>query len=257
MKQTSNTINTIKKELFYIGLLTLVLYLALYFLLGVELAHYVWAPSFYEAAIINFILGLTTGVTCVTFCGLILVPHITLKFYLSAVKVSLYFSISRLFLYLVLAMLAFYLGKLIIQSQLYINIARTFMSIVIILYGSWIKFNWPKFHFQIKIKHKYGSTFLLGLVAGVVTICPTLWVAIVYAALMKTLLLSIVVILSFWSGTTIWIIFIGFLAIKLKENVIKTTEAFEKFRKGCGTFLISVGITFILLSLTSLWLQTV
>ncbi|RLI83717.1 hypothetical protein DRP07_02945 [Archaeoglobales archaeon] len=243
----------IKKDLFYIGILTLFLYLVLYLLLGVELSHYVWAPSFYEAAIINFILGLTTGVTCVTFCGLILIPHIAHKFYVSAaVKASLIFSVSRLFPYLVLTVLAFYLGSFIVQSQLYIGIVRTFMSVVIVLYGSWIRFNWPRLQFQIKIKHKYGSTFLLGLVAGFATICPTLWVAIVYAALMKTLLLSIVVILSFWSGTTIWIILIGFLTIKLKENVIKTAEAFEKFRKGCGIFLISLGITFILLSLTAL-----
>ncbi|RLI83532.1 hypothetical protein DRP04_01140 [Archaeoglobales archaeon] len=240
------------KSLITIVLLVLTLYFTITAISEIEVSHYIWTPSLVEAVAVNFFLGLTTGVTCVTFCGMILVPHIahSVGYIKQAVLSSILFSVSRLMLYILLAIAAFYLGNLILKSGIYITSLRIIMSSLLFLYGCWLRYGWPNLRISIRFKTTYAPTFLLGLIAGFTTICPTLWVAIIYSALMKTLLLSVTVIFSFWLGTTIWMVGLGAFSVKLRENVARTVEALEKFRRACGIFLISLGITFVILSVS-------
>jgi len=245
------------KNVVIIVLLVVSLYYLINFVFGFEYGHYVWAPTFYEAVAINFILGLATGATCTTLCAMVLIPYVTQKFSVlkAAFKASFTFSVFRLLMYLALATAAFYLGSTILESltKTWIKGIIVVLSFVIVLYGMRTSYNWPPLWFRPKksfFGSSHGFSAFLGMASGVATICPTLWMAIVYTALMKTIFMSLTVITSFWLGTTFWILLLGTFSVKLRK-IVKTKEGFENFRKACGMVLLSIGIVYILLAVTT------
>ncbi|RLI05022.1 hypothetical protein DRO26_03435 [Candidatus Bathyarchaeota archaeon] len=60
--------------------------------------------------------------------------------------------------------------------------------------------------------------------------------------------MALVVITSFWLGTTVWILLFGTFSIKIRM-FIKTSNGLKNL-KICGMLLISIGINYMILTLT-------
>lgn len=253
-----NMVRAIIKNIALLFMLVMGFYYLITLTFTVEYGHYVWAPRPHEAIAINLILGLSTGATCTTLCGLILIPYVAQRFFglKEAFKASLIFSLFRLIVYIALATVAFYIGSMMLETlmEAYMKLVVVVLNTIIVLYGLQLTYNWP----QIFIRHEktfcklggqHGFSALLGITSGMSTLCPTLWMAIIYTALMKTIFMSIIVIVSFWLGTTFWVLLFGTLSSKLRR-IVRTHKGLKNFRKACGMVLLSIGVVYIILTVT-------
>lgn len=173
----------------------------------------------------GFLLGLSMGAFCLGWCLPAFLP------YLLAEKRSLKegfeilgkFLAGRFFGYLILGILVGYLGEKI-NSPILLKISFFSLGIlgaILILYG----FGKLKGNFKIcQFFSKTKTPILLGFFLGF-NICPPFISAIFYAISLKNLLLSVLFFISFFIGSSIYLIlpvFLGlFSSIRIFQRISK------------------------------------
>lgn len=162
--------------------------------------------------IINaLLLGLSTGIFCLTYCLPVIVPLVLSKeqktresFWLVAK-----FAAGRLLGYLLFGALVGYLG-LKVQSKLVHNLtwlALIILAILLIFYAlGFLKQRWSLCHYFKKINQPWLFGFLVGL-----NICPPFLLALTYSFNLANIWQGMIFFLSFFVGTTLFILPAGFL----------------------------------------------
>jgi len=177
------------------------------------------------------LLGLSTGTSCLIFCGPIIVPYLLgegISVKRSLVDIFIFLG-SRFIVYILLGLLAALIGQTFFRTGLYREIitgsAYIFLSVTLIIYA----------FFRIKplcmLKNLHESpanqadrrTLIVPLVGGLVTglsLCPSLLLAFTGAATKETIWQSVAFFMFFCIGTSIYFIPLIFLGLIHGKNVI-------------------------------------
>ena len=216
----------------------------------------------------GFLIGLTLGSSCLISCLPVLMSYIASeqRGAKNGLFTSLLFSIGRLIIYIIFAIL---LGLLGVFFQGYINnfwfklIFSIVLNSILIIYGFSISFGWELFpRFSKKackiFTFKYKSPILLGILVGLSPCAPLFYVfaqAISLGAV--NIILSIFYFSSFWIATTIWVIASGFSIGTIsgfytrvnekeienqKERQQKLDEKIERIRRIVGIALVIIAV---------------
>ncbi|MEW6069867.1 MAG: sulfite exporter TauE/SafE family protein [Candidatus Thermoplasmatota archaeon] len=195
----------------------------------------------------SFVLGLSVSLSCLGICLPVLAPYIISKDndFKSGFNTSVLFSIGRLIIYLVLGTTVFIMGSGVISTFVgdWARFSAVLIGTTILLYGAWIIFKLP---IPKLCKCKYSSSFysiIIGMLVGSF-FCPALWLAILNATLTKNFLIMTLSIISFWLGSSIFIILAGTLSGGISKKWKLLANA-EKVRDVCGIVLICVGLFYI------------
>ena len=209
---------------------------------------------------INLIELFTIGITmafgpCLFFCTPIVLSYIagTQDSGRKGFKSVLIFSLSRAFIYVLLGLLAGFLGKMLTTtldkySLTIYFIGGIFISLsgILILMGK----N-PNLHL-CQILRKYtdeddiGNTIILGIIVGLLPCTPLLGILVYISLVSKDLWQGALLGLSFGVGTMISpLIIFGIVVSSLPKKIIKNPKTFEIFTKACGFLLFLFGVQLI------------
>jgi hypothetical protein len=179
-----------------------------------------------------FILGLTNGATCMTYCAPVLVPYLLGegKSILQNSVFTAQFLLGRLVGYLSFAVLAWGINRSILQGvtepDLIVGPAYIVFSALLIFYGFFKTRTSCKKTCTNGLRHKLMTTWpgSIPLIAGLVTglsFCPPFLLAFTGAVEKTTVLQSMFFFFAFFLGTSIFFIplpfsglFRGFAALR-------------------------------------------
>jgi sulfite exporter TauE/SafE len=178
----------------------------------------------------GLLLGLSTGVVCIAFCGPILIPYLMAESHTikqSVMDVS-WFLAGRFVAYVITGLLAGLLGTIILDNQLFRTITGGWLyillAIAMVVYAfyrvkhiclgesksglvSKLKINWPH------ILPVFG-----GFTSGI-NLCPPFILAITQASLTKNITESIFFFIAFFMGTAVYFIPMPFISLfRRKQN---------------------------------------
>ena len=202
-----------------------------------------------------FLLGLSFGFgPCLASCGPILIPYVAAnkKTAIKSLGVYILFSSGRIFVYLVLSVLVFFLGKFLTEKYLsdvsrYVLLLGGIFIIIIGLLtalGARLEYKSCWFLKRHLLEKDKKSTFTLGLIIGLLPCAPLLvlfsYIALVSRSWYSSLLYSFVFGLgTFISPLLILILLTGYLSSFLKNN----KEIYERvFTLVCGLIIVFLGL---------------
>lgn len=199
----------------------------------------------------GFLLGTSIGAYCVGFCLPVLAPHIMIghRGIRSSFRASLFFCFGRLIAYVPLGLLLGLVGSVLLEKMLptYSAIGLGLLGFFVLIYGAFaftggdiVKRFLPRFcSFLEGVK----SSFILGFVAALIPCFPLVTV-VIKALIEASVLRSIVLLTSFWSGTSIYLISVGILSGKVGDS-LELRIGLERVRRICGFSMIMVGLLFL------------
>lgn len=201
-------------------------------------------------------LGLSTGTSCLIFCGPIIVPYLLgegISIRQSLIDILIFLG-SRFIIYLLLGLLAALIGQTFFRTEIYKEIitgsAYIILSVTLVIYA----------FLRIKplclLKNIHGipanqpdrRTMAVPLVGGLVTglsLCPALLLAFAGAASEGSILQSIVYFILFFAGTTAYFLPLVFLGLIHGKNVI---HIIGKFAAGIAGLIFFVKGLILLIS---------
>lgn len=202
-----------------------------------------------------FVMGIALGASqCVISCAPILGLYVagTREGWRDSLRATLIFSLSRLFAYVLLGLLAGLFGDLIVSTLKHHNLALylwvaagAFISLVgiIIIWGKE-----PHLHFcQVLTRHTVNDSIksmaLLGLIIGITPCAPLLAVLSYIATTAKSALVGAFYAFCFGLGPAIItpIIILGIVAGVIPKTLFKTPRTLDIFRRACGFLLLLLG----------------
>ncbi|MCW4042112.1 MAG: sulfite exporter TauE/SafE family protein [Candidatus Bathyarchaeota archaeon] len=191
----------------------------------------------------GFALGLGLGGSCAAVCAPILAPHIaaeyrTLK---KGLLGSVYFSLGRLFTYLILGVIMTYIGIVIWNTRTAGPII-VILGIILMIYGFAISFGvrtdlGPKIccHF---VSGK--STVMLGMLTGFRP-CFPLIAALTYILTLPNIFEGITFMSSFWLGSSVYFPLIG-MSAGIFSNIAIKQASITRIRRISGIALFITGL---------------
>ncbi len=207
-----------------------------------------------RAVVTGFFLGLSASPACLGVCLPVLLPHIGVVSGGSPLRAgfaaSSLFALGRLILYLCLGTAVFALGASMMQADLWSNttwvrLGHILLAVLVALYGVSVVFNWPRLTWCQTLFHGPRPqpllSILLGALAGSI-LCPALWLAFLQVAELAWLPLALLCILSFWLGSSLFVIAIGVSAGAL----LKYWRNLPQVRGVAGATLIFVGVLYMI-----------
>jgi len=206
-------------------------------------------------AIELFTAGLWLGTSqCVLSCAPMLALYVagTREGWRDGLKATLIFSFSRLFTYVLLGLMAGFLGMLLdnflrspgVGFYLWIS-AGALVSLlgVLVILGKE-----PRFHFcqalsQHTVKDSTKSMALLGFIVGVAPCAPLLGILTYIALSVEDPLLGAIYAFCFGVGTAIItpIVLLGVLSSVAPRLLFKNPKILDIFRRSCGLLLLFFG----------------
>ena len=191
----------------------------------------------------GFILGLSTGIYCLSACGPFVVPYL-LSEGKGKIKGNLgfilEFMLGRLIAYLLFSLVMSFLGihyQTIIPPQL-ISIALVLSSLLLITYAltknlpQWRFCKWLNFYTPIS-----RVPFFLGFLIGF-NICPPFLIGLMRLLELGNIKLGVLFFLSFFSGTSIYmwpLILLGPLATWIDR--LRSIASLAALISGCWFFI--------------------
>lgn len=191
----------------------------------------------------GFLLGLSTGVVCVAYCGPVLLPYLMAES--SGLKKSYIlvavFLTGRLAAYLITALLAGIIGQSVVQQTeartVLMGVAYMLLSALLIIYGF--------HHFREiclgktvtgkTIGKKENHPYLIPLTGGFLTginICPPFLLAITGAIDSGSITGSMLFFLAFFIGTSIFFIPMPFAGMFKRQHVLRIIGKFAALLAG-------------------------
>jgi len=207
-----------------------------------------------QAMVTSFLLGLSASPTCLGICLPVLLPHIgvvgggrPLKAGFSA---SILFALGRLIVYLSLGTALFLLGATLQEANQWksipwISVGHILLAILVILYGVSVVFDWPRWSWCQTFFHGPRQRPLLSALLGALggsILCPALWLAFLQVSQLGWLPVAWLSIVSFWVGSSLFIIAIGVSAGAL----MRYWRNLPQVRGIAGATLIFVGSLFLI-----------
>jgi len=170
----------------------------------------------------GFLLGLSTGATCLAYCSPVLVPYLLgegKSIHQTTLTLS-QFMLGRLFGYLLFAVFAWlsgrYLTTLTDQSELFLGIIYILLAAILL----WYALTTPSapcalrsLHARINrltLRHSKLLPLLMGLLTGL-NLCPPFLLAFAAATETPTLEYSLLFFLTFFLGTSLYFLPLPFL----------------------------------------------
>jgi len=181
----------------------------------------IWKLPIMNLIINGLLLGLSTGIFCLSYCLPVIVPLILAQERQAGQAWWLVgrFAAGRLFGYLVFGALVGYLG-LKIQSSLIHRLvwwAVIILAVFLILYA--LGLLKPKSFFCQHFK-KIGNPLLFGFLVGL-NICPPFLVALSYGFNLASVWQGMILFLSFFVGTTLFLLPAGFLGVLSRRDFLR------------------------------------
>jgi sulfite exporter TauE/SafE len=192
----------------------------------------------------GFLLGLSTGVVCVAYCGPVLLPYLMAEsggLKKSYLLVAVFLA-GRLIAYLITAVLAGIIGQSVVRQSetrtVLMGVAYIFLSALLIIYG---------FHRFREIclgksyatppdeNRKSRNQFLVPLTGGFLTginICPPFLLAITGAIDTGSIFGSIIFFMAFFTGTSVFFIPMPFAGIFKRQHVLRIIGKFAALLAG-------------------------
>lgn len=157
---------------------------------------------------------------------------------------SLYFSVGRLFSYLILGLAVGYFGKVFFNPSVAALVVIP-LGAVLMIYGFFISFGTQMKYASLICCgfSKVKSTFILGLILGLRP-CLPLIAALTYSVTLSSILGSLVFMTSFWLGSTAYVPIMGILAGVLTHFAVSRSNI-ERVRRISGIALAVVGFIFV------------
>ncbi len=186
-----------------------------------------------------FLLGLSTGIFCLAYCGPIYLPQlIAQKNNYKGWGVFLQFNLGRLIAYIIFGAMFGWLGAQVHFQflKIYTQWIIILIALLLILYG--LGLSLPKIKWCAWVKNIHFP-FLTGFLLGI-NICPPFLLALIYNFQIGGAINGILFFFMFFLGTTIYLIPITFLGYFSKAKWLR--------QAGCITAII-VGLTFIIQSI--------
>ena len=176
----------------------------------------------------SFILGLSTGSSCLLTCGLVMFPYFmsgSAGVRKMVGDISL-FLLTRLILYFILATIAFLFGKALLNSNNLKNLVPGFLYIIfalmLVFYS--VRRNREKrciAGVSLKIKDQRLVPVMLGIV-NTLGFCPALFLLLTEGASQQTITASWAGVLAFFAGSSLWFLPVP-LAGKIRKREILET----------------------------------
>ncbi len=206
-----------------------------------------------------FLLGLSTGIVCITYCGPVVIPYLLSesKSVRQNIPDILLFLGARLVAYIIIGILANLLGFLFFQTQsfkaIFVGSGYIVLSVFLIIYVFY-RFRHPcPSKSRNKLVRKYGDhwSFIIPVIGGLVTglnICPPFLLAITQAAAESSMYNSVLFFVLFFLGTSVYFVPLPFIGLLHRQQVLKVIG---KFAAGLvGVIYLYKGI-FLILSIYS------
>lgn len=189
----------------------------------------------------GFLTGLSTGVYCISACLPIFVPLLLAdqKNLKSSFWIVIEFSLGRLLGYLCFGTIIGFLGKVVVFDFIHriVGLATILMGAALIAYGiSSLRWKYKACRlFMGKIK----IPLLLGFLTGV-NVCPPFIASLAYVFNLKNVLSAIFYFLSFFLGTSLYIIPLGFLGYFSSDSLVQKVARISGIF--VGAFFVYSGI---------------
>lgn len=175
-----------------------------------------------EIFIAPFLLGLSIGIYCFTYCIPFVAPVMVSESRgkKENLNVLLKFIFGRMLGYIAFGAVFGYLGEKLtdVNVILILNIALVLLSVILILHAlGLIKPKRARFCGKIR-KYNAKIPLLMGFLMGI-NVCPPFLMSLTYVFTLHSMLKGIIYFLMFFIGTTVYfipLIFLGYLN-KLKE----------------------------------------
>lgn len=176
----------------------------------------------------SFVLGLSTGSACLVTCGMVMFPYLmACRGSVKKITIDLTaFLVTRLLVYLILATIAWYIGKLIFSSV----ILRIWLPGILYIFFA-VMLIWYSIHKHrsrecpaaiiTSVEKKELVPVVLGIVNSI-GLCPALLLVLTRGATQDTLLQSWFSFLAFFAGSSIWFFPLPIAGMIRKKKVIET-----------------------------------
>jgi sulfite exporter TauE/SafE len=203
----------------------------------------------------GLILGLSTGVVCLAYCGPVLIPFLMGEgntIYGNTGTVILFLA-GRLIAYILIGILAGTVGITLLQPSgskiVFIGILYIILSSLLIVYGfhRFRKVCLGRSHLPVKESSGLRWRFMLPLSGGFATglnLCPPFLLAITGAMDTGDISGSILFFCMFFLGTAIYLIPLPFIGFFRRQQVLKIIGKFAAIL--AGIFYLYKGLTMLL-----------
>ncbi len=202
----------------------------------------------YIVILAGLTLGLGVGVSCMVLCVPVLAPHIAADHPVAkgGLYASLLFCFGRLASYSTLGVLSKLFGEIVPYGQAVTAPVVLTLGCLLALYGLSISFGFrssigPKI---CKFFRRGRSTFLLGLLAGL-SPCLPLLAAVIYSATLANMVESVLFMMSFWSGSSMYTLLLG-TVVGAVAGICSKRMNVERIRRISGVAMMVVGLVFII-----------
>lgn len=191
----------------------------------------------------GFILGLSTGVVCLAYCGPVLIPFLmgegnTINRNLGSVSL---FLAGRLVAYVLTGLLAGIIGRTFLQpsalKSVFMGIVYIILSILMILYGfhRFREICMGRSRLQIKKSKGRRWNFLIPLSGGFATglnLCPPFLLALTGAMDTGKVADSVLFFIMFFIGTMVYFLPLPFIGFFRRQQVLRIIGKFAAIFAG-------------------------
>jgi sulfite exporter TauE/SafE len=205
----------------------------------------------------GFILGLSTGVVCLSYCGPVIMPYLLSEgnsVSRNTGTVALFLT-GRLLAYMIVGLLAGIVGNRLLQPS---NLKNVFIAILYLVLGLlMILYGFHRFR-EICLGKKslhgikgkpYAGKLMLPVVGGFMTginLCPPFLLAITGAMDTGAITGSMVYFLAFFVGTAVYFIPLPFIGFFRKQHALRIIGKFAAIL--AGLIFIFKGMVVLLLN---------
>jgi sulfite exporter TauE/SafE len=191
----------------------------------------------------GFVLGLSTGVVCLAYCGPVLIPYLMGEgntVYGNVGSVTLFLS-GRLAAYMVIAILSGIIGSKFLQPSAYkivfLGILYILLSVLLIVYGfhRFKEICLGRSRLPAKKNYVLRWPFMLPLSGGFATglnICPPFLLAITGAMETGKITGSLMFFFMFFLGTSVYFIPLPFIGFFRRQQVLRIIGKFAAILAG-------------------------
>ena len=171
----------------------------------------------------GFLLGLSTGATCLAYCSPVLVPYLLGegKSIRQTILTVSQFMLGRLFGYLLFAILAWLIGRYVStltnQSELFLGIIYILLASLLLRYG----LTTPSASCAGRsLRSRINLPLLMGLLTGL-NLCPPFLLAFAAATETPTIEHSLLFFFAFFLGTSLYFLPLPFLGTLKNYSQLK------------------------------------
>jgi sulfite exporter TauE/SafE len=175
----------------------------------------------------SLILGLSSGSACLATCGMVMFPYLmagSAGVKRIATDLSL-FLLTRLFIYFILATLAWYFGQALFSNPVVRNIVPGILYIVFAVMLVWYSISKNRNpDCPAKIVKTINNHNLVPILLGLVNslgFCPALFLILTKGVIQGSLTQTYIAFLAFFIGSSIWFLPLPLAGKIRKKEVIK------------------------------------